>query len=117
MKEVLFRRILKPARHIKSLAMASVSEDKDSKTKIRKSFVYHVTHVDEVEKDAPAPQIHITKIFDSKNKIEKFHLVVKGSFFMTHNRFLVKVRFRHTLRIQIFWKTKDFSPKKSVALT
>ena len=117
MKEVLFRKSLKPVKRIKSMAIGSVNEDKDSKTRIRKSFVYHVTPAQEAEKTVAAPQIYITKIFDSKSRVEKFHMIVKGSFYMTHNRFLVKVQFRHTLHIQIDWKTKIFSPKKSVALT
>jgi len=116
MKTILYKRRCRPKRGIKSLIIRSNSEDKESKTQVRKSFTYNVSKSNEVKPRVEAPEIHITKAVDTKRRVEDFKFSVKGFFYMTHQRQKFKVEFHHVLRIKITWK-KDFSPKKSEVLT
>jgi hypothetical protein len=84
---------------------------------VRKSFVYIVSPVDEIEANVRAPEIDIKKSFDTKKREEKFSFRVKGEFSITQGRRQFKVDFCHTLKIDIIWKGKIFSPKKSATLT
>ena len=117
MKEVMFKKISDLKRRTKHLSISQSSEDKDCKTVVQKSFSYIVTRVDSLEEPLNPPQIFIQKNLNTKTKVEQFRFEVKGSFYMSHNRFLMKVRFHHTLQIDLTWKTKVFSPKKSAVLT
>ena len=62
------------------------------------------------------PQVHIKKSFDSITQDEKFCLRVKGFFYVNHSRRLMKVDYSHTLRINLHWKVKTSSPKKTVTM-
>ncbi len=116
MKEILFKKKIDLTNRIKSFSISSDSEDKECKTHVEKSFLYNVLLADKTE-DLEPPQIHIKKSIDTAKKLEKFNFQVKGSFYMTRDRVLIKVDFHHTLNIEIVWKTKIFSPKKSEVLT
>ena len=117
MKELTYHKTSNPDKGVKALAISSCTDNGDSLTEVKKSFSYHVYRVDQAVQKNEAPQIYITKSFDTKTQTEKFNFQVKGSFVMTQNRFYLKVDFQHTLDIQILWKNKDFSPKKSAVLT
>lgn len=117
MKEILYKKTNNLEKGIKALAISSKTDNGDSLTEVKKSFSYHVSQVDQASEGNETPQIYITKSFDSKTQTEKFNFQVQGSFIMTQNRFFLKVNFHHTLDIQILWKNKDFSPKKSAVLT
>ena len=117
MKEILFKKMSDLKRRTKHLSISQDAEDKDCRTHVQKSFSYIVSRVDEAQEDVQPPQIYIKKTFNSKTLVEQFCFEVKGSFYLTHNRFLTKVRFHHTLLIDIVWKSKVFSPKKSAVLT
>ena len=101
----------------KLISICENSEDKECKTYVRKSFVYIVSKAESAEEQPAAPEIYIKKRFDTKSLTERFSFRVKGSFYLTQDRNLFKVNFCHTLRINIIWKSKIFSPKKSVTLT
>ncbi len=101
----------------KVISMNENIEDKDCKTRVHKSFVYLVAPAAEVREALPAPQIYIRKRFNSKTKEENFAFKVKGAFYMTRDRGVLKVDFCHALRISIVWKNKIFSPNKSETLT
>ena len=101
----------------KVISINENNEDKDCKTRVHKSFVYFVAPADEVREILPAPQIYIRKRFNSKTREENFAFKVKGAFYMTRDRGVLKVNFCHALRISIVWKNKIFSPKKSETLT
>ena len=116
MKKILYKRRKNEKKRNKNLSICTFSEDKECFTRVHKSFQYHVSLTQAVNPKVETPQIFIKKHFDSKRKMEKFRFEVVGSFYMTHKRMLVKVDFNHTLNIRIIWK-KDFSPKKSEALT
>jgi vacuolar-type H+-ATPase subunit E/Vma4 len=100
----------------KIIRIVEKAEDKECVTHIRKAFVYVVsTVVDEAEK-LPDPQIKIRKSFDTRTREEKFSFRIKGGIYVNHNRRLLRVDYSHTLRISLKWKTKVFSPKKSVTM-
>ena len=116
MKEILFKKKLDLTNRLKSFSITSDTEDKECKMRVEKSFLYNVTLADKTE-DLEVPQIYIKKSMDTHKKLEKFNFQVKGSFYTSRDRILIKVDFHHTLDIQINWKTKIFSPKKSEVLT
>ena len=117
MKNIIFRKSLDPETRTKSLSVQQNTEDKDCKTQVRKSFKYKVTDAQPGQAEATEPQIYIRKKFDTKKQIELFHFQVKGDFCVTHQRMSYSVQFEHSLEIEIHWKSKAFSPKKSVVLT
>lgn len=116
MKELTLKRYCNPKRNTKSITITQKSQDKDSFTLVKKSFLYFVTETSRINPEVNPPQVHIRKFFDTKRGVESFRLQVRGCFYVNHNRMLLKVHFRHTLNIQILWKAKVFSPKKSVIL-
>ena len=116
MKKICFKRNQNLQRGTKYLHICSRSDEKESLTLVRKGFLYKVSKAKDIEPEAEAPQVYIRKAYDTKQKIEKFSFQVKGVFYMTHERILMKVEFHHSLNIKIVWK-KNFSPKKSEVLT
>ncbi len=117
MKQITYNKTSNPEKGVKALSVHSKTDNGDSLTEVKKSFSYNVCRLDEVSEECNAPEIYVTKSFDSKTCTEKFNFQVKGSFVMSQNRFYYKVDFHHTLDIQIIWKNKNFSPKKSAVLT
>ena len=117
MKDIMFRKVCDPGNGTKSISVSSHTEDKESDTLIKKSFLYHVRPAEAVDQTITPPEVYIRKTLDTKQAIETFHFQVVGCFYVTHNRMPMRVDFHHNLNIQIKWKSKVFSPKKSVALT
>jgi vacuolar-type H+-ATPase subunit E/Vma4 len=101
---------------VKMIKIVEKAEDQECLTHVRKTFVYVVlAALDEAEK-LPEPQIKIRKSFDTKTREEKFSFRIKGGIYVNHHRRLIRVDYSHTLRINLKWKTKVFSPKKSVTM-
>ena len=117
MKDIQYRKSVDVEHRTKDFSVTSRTEDKDSKTQVMKSFQYQVSLIEKVEPAIEPPQIYIKKSFDSVKRVEKFNFQVIGYFYMTHSDNLLEVHFHHTLDIEICWKNKEFSPKKSVILT
>ena len=117
MREILYKRRDSLQRKRKIMSISDLSDKKDYTSSVRKKFIYVVSPAEKSELDLKQPQIYITKQYNSETKEEKFSFRVKGSFYMNQDRCLFKVNFRHSLRIVIKWKVKEFSPKKSVTLT
>jgi vacuolar-type H+-ATPase subunit E/Vma4 len=101
--------------HVKIIKIVEKAEDQECLTKVRKTFVYVVSGAMEEEK-LPEPQIKIRKSFDTKTREEKFSFRIKGGIYVNHNRRLLRVDYSHTLKINLKWKSKVFSPKKSVTV-
>src|SRR3989338_7916258 len=116
MRNIIYKKKQSIEHRRKLISIAENSEDKECKTYVRKSFVYIVSKAETAVEVNP-PEIFIKKRFDTKSLIERFSFRVKGAFYITRERNLFKVDFCHTLRINIIWKSKLFSPKKSVTLT
>ena len=117
MKDVLFESQIDLEKCRKNFSICSQTEDKSSKTKVQKSFTYVVDKVQGAAPVAKAPIVFIRKSFDKKKGVEEFGFHVRGYFLVNHEDILMKVLFHHTLDIEIEWKAKDFSPKKSESLT
>jgi len=117
MKRLLFRKRMDSKKRIKVLIFGQKFEDSESKTRVRKTFSYKVHRVKELTPEEKAQEIVVRKEFDTKKGIEKLNFKVKGYYYITHERVLFKVNFRHTLSIKIEWNLKNFSPKKSEILT
>ncbi len=116
MKQVLHKSRVAFGNRVKMTKIAERSEDKDCATSVRKTFVYVLSQVVDETQKLPDPQIKIRKSFDTKTRDEKFSFRIKGSSYVNHNRRLIRVDYCHTLRIHLKWKTKVFSPKKSVTM-
>jgi hypothetical protein len=117
MRDILYKKRESLKHRRKVISITEHSEDGQCRTAVRKSFIYIVTHADDVSKATGKPEVFIRKVIDNKRLEEKFCFRVKGCFYMTRDRFILKVEFCHTLHIDIVWKNKVFSPKKSVTLT
>ena len=111
MKELLHKRRRDLDRGTKLITINSRTEDKESSTRVRKSFLYHVTKSEQASVSVCPPEIYIRKSFDTEQKIEKFCFQIKGNFYTTNDDLVARVYFHHCLNVQISWK--DFySPKK-----
>jgi len=99
----------------KVISMREHADEKECVTDVRKNFIYVATEA-QVEEKESIPRVHIAKSFDSITGDEKFSFRVKGFFYVNHSRRLTKVDYSHTLKINLHWKTKSTSPKKSVTM-
>ncbi len=117
MKKILFKKRIDFDKRMKTFSIYSQSEDKECKTRVRKGFAYTVEWAKGDRPVSKAPLVFIKKSLDTKKGVEGFSFHVKGHFYINHNRRLMRVRFNHTLDIEINWKVKNFSPKKSASLT
>ena len=116
MKEVLHRARNALDQRGKIISIIENSEDQSCVTSVRKNFIYVVSQADEEPMNSPEPDIQIKKSFDTKLRDEKFAFRIKGAFYVNRNRRLVRVDYCHALKIHLHWKTKIFSPKKSVTM-
>ncbi|MCK5581102.1 MAG: hypothetical protein KAJ18_07495 [Candidatus Omnitrophica bacterium] len=117
MKEILYKKRQSIKNRRKAISVNEYSEDKECKTHVSKGFVYIANRIKKAESKPVTPELFIRKSFDTKEMQEKFSFKVKGAFFITRGRHLFRVNFCHMLRIDISWKNKNFSPKKSATLT
>jgi hypothetical protein len=88
--------------------------DKDSDTRVVKSFVYLVTRADAVPEVLPQPQIRVLKKIDTERQREGFMFKVKGVIYIKKNRFIFQIAYAHSLNVQIVWKTHVLAPDKPV---
>lgn len=118
MKKIFHQKINNFVQGVKSITIRQETDEKECQTYIHKNFIYSVLRIED-DKDGTieAPQIFLTKAFDTKRHIEKFCFQVRGGFLITHQETRLKVDFHHTLDIRIHWKLPVFSPNKSVILT
>ena len=99
----------------KVISLREHAEEKECVTDVRKNFIYLASEAQH-EEEPSIPQVHIKKFFDSVSNDEKFSFRVKGFFYVNHSRRLMKVDYCHTLRINLHWKVKATSPKKTVTM-
>ena len=99
----------------KVITLREHAEEKECVTDVRKNFIYLATEA-QSEEPQITPRVHIKKSFDSVNRDEKFSFRVKGFFYVNHSRRLMKVDYCHTLRINLHWKIKSSTPKKTVTM-
>ena len=99
----------------KAITLREHTEEKECVTDVRKHFIY-LAREEQREEGQSIPHVHISKSFDSVSHDEKFSFRVKGFFYVNHARRLMKIDYCHTLRINLHWKDKDVSPKKTVTM-
>lgn len=99
----------------KVITLREHTDEKECITDVRKNFIYVATEAQSEEKQS-IPRVHIAKSFDSVRRDEKFLFRVKGFFYVNHSRRLMRVDYCHTLRINLHWKIKTSSPKKTVTM-
>jgi hypothetical protein len=99
----------------KVITLREHAEEKECVTDVRKNFIYLATEA-QSEEEQTTPRVYIKKSFDSVSHDEKFSFRVKGFFYVNHSRRLMKVDYCHTLRINLHWKAKTSSPKKTVTM-
>jgi vacuolar-type H+-ATPase subunit E/Vma4 len=116
MKQILHTSRAAYHNRAKIIKIVEKAEDSECLTQVRKTFIYVVSAVVDETQKLPEPQIKIRKSFDTKTREEKFAFRIKGGIYVNHNRRLLRVDYSHTLRINLKWKTKVFSPKKSVTM-
>ena len=117
MKEVVLSQHKNAQHGRKHFSILQRNEESDCSTRVFKSFRYQLDADTSSPRIEQAPDIYITKNFDTKRGIERFSFSVVGVFYLENRCHLYKVHFQHTLKIQIKWKSKVFSPKKSEILT
>ena len=110
MRKIMYKKRTTPKDRRKLMSIIEHSEDKECKTYVRKNFTYIVTIEEKVGKLSD-PEIFITKFRDEKTKLEKFSFRVKGTFYLTTDECIAKVRFCHKLNIVLKWKSKALFPK------
>lgn len=98
----------------KLITLREHAEEKESITDVRKNFIYIASEAHSEEETQP--KVHIKKSFDSVTRDEKFLFRVKGHFYVDHGRRRMKVDYAHSLRINLHWKSKTTSPKKTVTM-
>ncbi|OGX38626.1 MAG: hypothetical protein A3G91_01490 [Omnitrophica WOR_2 bacterium RIFCSPLOWO2_12_FULL_50_9] len=111
MKELLHKKRSDLHKGLKLITISAHTEDPDSRTRVRKSFLYNVSRTETVDIPVAPPQIYIRKHFDTEHKIEKFTFQVKGIFYTANGEWMAKVYFHHCLNVQISWK-KSFLPQQ-----
>ncbi len=99
----------------KVITLREHTDEKECTTDVRKNFIYVATEAPSEEKQS-IPRVHIAKSFDSVRRDEKFSFRVKGFFYVNHSRRLMRVDYCHTLRINLHWKIKTSTPKKTVTM-
>lgn len=112
MKELLHKRRRDLHKGMKLITINSRIEDKESRTRVRKSFLYRVTRAPKGSALASAPEIYIRKSFDTEHRIEKFSFQIKGNFYTTNGDLVARVYFHHCLNVQISWKDFFFLPQE-----
>ncbi|MBF0571052.1 MAG: hypothetical protein HQL12_04185 [Candidatus Omnitrophica bacterium] len=99
----------------KVITLREHAEEKECVTDVRKNFIYVGTEAQSEEAQS-IPRVYIKKSFDSVSRDEKFFFRVKGSFYVNYSRRLMLVSYCHTLRINLHWKVKVSTPKKTVTM-
>jgi hypothetical protein len=99
----------------KVITLREHADEKECVTDVRKNFIYMASEA-QSEGKPTIPLVHISKSFDSVLRDEKFSFRVKGFYHINRNRRLIKVTYRHTLTINLHWKVKAPSLKKTVTM-
>jgi hypothetical protein len=101
MREIAFKNLTSTAKRRKVISLVEKTEKQGYLISSQKSIVYIVTAAQSQIRDLSIPEYHICKSYDSKEKIEKFSLRVKGASYIIQEGNLLRVDFCHTLRIDI----------------
>ena len=101
MREIAFKNLTSTAKRRRVISLIEKTEREGYLISSQKSIVYIVSAVTSQIRDLIKPEYHICKSYDSKEKIEKFSLRVKGASYILQEGTLLRVDFCHALRIEI----------------
>lgn len=101
MREIAFKNETSTAKHRKIISLIEKTEKEGYLISSQKSIVYIVNSTRVPAQEVEQPEYHICKSYDSKEKIEKFSLRVKGVSYIVQEGGVLKVDFCHALRIEI----------------
>lgn len=101
MREISFKNETSTAKHRKIISLIEKTEKEGFAVSSQKSIIYIVNPVRTPVRDLDQPEYHICKSYDSKERIEKFSLRVKGVSYIIQGETTLKVDFCHALRIDI----------------
>mgnify|MGYP000896870361 CR=1 FL=1 len=101
MREIAFKNLTSTAKRRKVISLVEKTQKEGYLISSQKSIVYIVTAAGSQVRDLSKPEYHICKSYDSKEKIEKFSLRVKGASYLIQEGTLLRVDFCHSLRIDI----------------
>jgi len=107
MREIAYKHLTSPKHRRKIISVSERSDNHDCHTTTQKRFIYVINQIPEKESSsATRPQFYIHKVQDAKTKTEKFAFKVKGIMCITREEQNFLVRYSHSLRVNIVWKTK-----------
>jgi hypothetical protein len=101
MREIAFKNLTSTAKRRKVISLVEKTEKEGYLISSQKSIVYIVTAASSQINDLSQPEYHICKSYDSKEKIEKFSLRVKGASYIIQEGSFLRIDFCHSLRIEI----------------
>lgn len=101
MREIAFKNLTSTAKRRKVISLVEKTEKEGYLISSQKSIVYIVTAATSQMRELYQPEYHICKSYDSKEKIEKFSLRVKGTSYIIQEGSFLRVDFCHSLRIEI----------------
>ena len=101
MREIAFKNLTSAAKHRKIISLIEKTEKEGFLISSQKSIVYIVHPIQTRVRDFSEPEYYICKTYDSKEKIEKFSLRVKGASCIVKDGNPLKVDFCHALRVEI----------------
>ncbi|MFP4473894.1 MAG: hypothetical protein ACLFPX_08560 [Candidatus Omnitrophota bacterium] len=116
MKEIEYKNRISQKRHRKYVSIRECKDEKEVRTRVRKSFLYKLSEHNPDDPMEQAPEVYIRKHIDSKKNFEEFNFRTRGFFTIEHEGRPVKVDFSHSLRIRMQWRDKKSSPPKSQLL-
>ena len=107
MREIAYKHLTSPKHRRKIISVSERSDAQDCRTTTHKRFIYVVNQMPEGE-NAPntRPQFHIHKVQNAQTKTERFAFKVKGIMCINREEQNFLIRYSHSLRVNIVWKTK-----------
>ncbi len=103
-REILYKNLTSIKNRRRVISVSEKSENKNYKTRVVKTFIYIMRKQTRVHDSLSEPLLNITKIYDTKTKIEKFSFRVKGILYIAKKDHFEEVVFCHSLRVDIIPK-------------
>ena len=101
MRDLVFKNITSDDKRKRILQAQEVISDNGMLTKIRRGFVYLIKPVKQAKGKVEQPEVCIIKSIDTKLKIEKLFLKIKGGLYAVNKGQLYFLSFCHSLRVDI----------------
>ena len=106
MREIAYKHLTSPKHRRKIISVCERNDTEECLTTSHKRFVYIIDYTAEPQTEVPKPEFYIGKVHDARQKREKFSFRVKGILFITRDNQTFRVRYSHSLLVNIDWKTK-----------